>query len=900
MINPFQNIQQSWSETPVAIKHLTTMIKFLKRFFIGFLVFLALAIGAGVIILETNKDLITRKLIEELNDQLLTRVEVGKIKLTIFHRFLHVTANFKTVVVFNPDSFSIKGMKYVEGGDTLLFANNIYLDIDLSDLLNKKINISKLELDEGNIFIRVDRNKKTNFKVFKPEEKDTENGFHINLKNLELHNLNFLVNNEFSGTLIKGITNKTKLNRKSPEIELQSNFLIYNFRHKNKVFAENKKAQTKITFVIEEKKYIVSSGSLKFIDLDFDFTGSYTNSENPNLDLEFEAINQKEGNLLDIPGGDLPDKYELKTSPSGLTIAGFIKGEISRGKTPHINLDFTLDNGTFYFKNTKSSLSKLFLKGNYNNGIKNDLSTTKIFVESFNIHYNGNDVRGSYLLSNLKKPQFELSMVGDLDLFEIQKLIPSLNQYHFQGLAHTNITISGDLNDFRKITLNDLEKFKPAGHIELNNVTIEAKLNSLLFSKVSGSIMLGKHFWLDDIKGNLNGSPIVLSGEVRNILSFLNNKKQSVVILGHLYSPDLKLSGFIHQKKFAEKNDSSSKNLHFPEHIIAKIELSADRLSLGKFSSESFNGTLFYEPSKLHFNSLSFNSMQGLVEGNCQVFNPSGTSLIIQAQSNLNNIDIHDLFASMNNFGQNFITGDNLKGKFSGEILFYSIWSDNFKIIKESIIVESDFVIKNGELNRFQPILSLSKFIAVEELENIRFSELKNTIYVSDEKVIIPKMDINSSAFNITAAGIHNFNNNFNYHLKVLLSEILAAKAKRAKKENREFGIVEDDGLGKTSLYFKISGTPDNISVSYDKKEMMNSVKEKIQAEKVTLKTIFKEEFGRSKTDTSAPSSTGESKRFQIVWDEEKQSARDTTKRKTKKLNISWEEESDSTVIKDF
>jgi len=876
------------------------MIKFIKRFLVGFLVFLALVTGAGVIILETNKDLITRSLIEELNDQLLTRVEVGKIKLTIFHRFLHITANFKTVVVFNPDSFSAKNMNLVEGGDTLLFANNIYLDIDLSDLLNKEINISRLELDEGNIFIRVDKNKKTNYKVLKPGEREAGKGFHINLKNLELHNLNFLVNNKFSGTFIKGTTGKTKLNRKNPEIELQSNFLIYNFSHKNKVFAENKKAQTKITFAIEEKKYIVSSGSLKFMGLDFDFTGSYTNSEKPNLDLEFDVINQKEGNLFDIPGGDLPDKYELKTSPSGLKIAGSINGEIFQGKAPHINLNFSLQNGIFYHKNSKLSLSKLSLKGNFNNGIKNDLSTTKIFVESFTAHYNRNDIQGSYLLSNLKKPQFELSLVGDLDLFEIQKLIPSLTQYHFQGLAHTNITISGDLNDFKKITLNDLEKFKPAGHIELNNVTIEAQLNSLLFSEISGSIMLGKHFWLDDIKGNLNGSPIVLSGEVRNVLSFLNNKKQAVVIHGNLYSPDLKLSKIIHQKKFKENEDPSSKSLHFPEHVIAKIELSADHLSLGKFNSENFRGTLFYEPSKLYFNSLSFQSMQGMVEGDCQIFNPSGTSLIIQAQSNLNSIDIHSLFASMNNFGQSFITGDNLKGELSGEILFYSIWSDNLKIIKESILVESDFIIKNGELNRFQPIQSLSRFIAVEELENIRFSELKNTIYVSDEKVIIPKMNIHSSAFNITAAGTHNFNNNFNYRVKVLLSEILAAKAKKVKKENEEFGIIEDDGLGKTSLYFKISGTPDNISVSYDRKEMMNSVKDNIQAEKEIIKTIFKEEFGRSKADTSAPSVKGENKRFQIIWDEEEQTVRDTTKRKTKKLNISWEEETDSTAIKDF
>lgn len=876
------------------------MIKFIKRLLVGLLVFLIIATGAGVVILETNKDLITQKLIEELNDQLLTRVDVEKIKFTIFHRFLHVTANFKTVVVFNPDSFSAKNMKHPEGGDTLLFANNIYLDIDLTDLLNKEINISRLELDMGKIFIRIDKHKKKNYLIFKSEEREAGKGFHINLKNLELRNLNLLVNNEFSGSFFKGTTSKTKLSRKGDKIELQSDFLVINFKHKDKVFAENKRIQTKITFAREEYIYIVSSGSLMFMGLDIDFTGSYTNSENPNLDFEFEVINQKYGNLFDIPGGDLPDKYELKTPPSGLKINGSVRGEIAHGEAPHINLDFTLDNGTFYLKSSKSSLNKLSLSGNYNNGTKNDLSSTKILIESFSTNYHGNNIRGSYVLSNLTKPKFELNLVGDLDLFEIQKLIPSLNQYNFQGLAHTNITISGDLNDFKRISLNDLEKFKPAGHIELNNVCIEAKLSSFLFSEVSGSIMLGKHFWLDDIKGSLNGNQIILSGEIRNVLSFLNNKKQAIVIQGELFSPDLNISSLIHHNKFAENKDSAFKSLRFPEYVIAKIELRADRLSLGKFNSENFQGTLFYEPSRLYFNSLSFNSMRGLVEGNCQIFSHAENTLIIQAQSNLSNIDIYELFASMNNFGQNFITGDNLKGEISGEVNFYSIWSDNLKIKKKSIVAESDFIIRNGELNHFQPIQSLSKFIAVEELESIKFSELKNTIYVSDEKVIIPKMDIHSSAFNITIAGSHNFNNIFSYRLKVLLSEVLAAKAKKARKKNEEFGIIEDDGLGRTSLYFKVSGTPDNISVSYDKKEMMSSVKESIRAEKENIKNIFKEEFARSKTDTVGTSTYGEGKRFQIVWDEEKQTSRDTIKNKAKKLNISWEEETDSTIIRDF
>jgi len=874
------------------------MIKFFKRLLFSILALIILVTIAGIVILETRRDLITQKLIEEINEQLLTRVEVDEIKLTIFHHFLHVTANFNTVVVFNPDSFSAKNMRNIEGADTLLFANRLYLDIDLSDLLRKEININRLEINEGKVFILVAPDKSSNYRVFKSSgDNNTGNNFHIKLKNIELHNLAFLVNNEYSGTFIKGNAYKTKICRKSSDMELQSNFLVHHFKHKNKVLADNKEAHVQLTFSREEKIYAISSGNLIFMDIELGFTGSYTNSVDPVVDFRIEAVNKKEGSLLEITGRDLQDKYELKTSPLGLKVGGDIKGEISRGKIPHINLDFTLQNGTLYLKNSNSYLEKLSVSGNYNNGLNNNLSSTKVLINNFSTQFKGSDIGGDFLLSNLKKPQFEFSLIGDLDLSEIHTLIPSLSEYSLHGMAHSNISISGDLNDLKNIELGDLENFKPAGHIELNNAGVEVKLSSLSFTEIYGSIMLGEHLWMDDIKGSLNGSTITLSGEVRNILSYLNNKKRDLVVQGELYSSELNLTNIIRKGESAELKESS-RNFHFPKHLIAKIKLHADFLNLGKFNSENFRGTLFYEPSKLYINSLSFESMQGTVEGDCQLFSTTGTSLTIQAQTNLSNIDIHDLFASMNNFGQNFITVDNLKGAISGEIYFYSIWSKDLKIVRESIVAESDFIIKNGELNQFQPLNSLSRFIAVEELENIKFSELRNTIYISDEKVIIPKMDIHSSAFNITAAGTHNFSNNFNYRLKVLLSEVLAAKAKKTKKENETFGIIEDDGLGKTSLYFKVSGTPDNISVAYDRKEMMNSVKESIQKEKEALKTIFNEEFGRSKTDTSGGSGTREVERFQIIWDEEEQTEPDTTKHKKKKLNISWEEESDSTTIK--
>jgi hypothetical protein len=84
-----------------------------------------------------------------------------------------------------------------------------------------------------------------------------------------------------------------------------------------------------------------------------------------------------------------------------------------------------------------------------------------------------------------------------------------------------------------------------------------------------------------------------------------------------------------------------------------------------------------------------------------------------------------------------------------------------------------------------------------------------------------------------------------------------------------EFGVVEDDGLGRTSLLLKIVGKGETIKVGYDIKAAGNQVKNNIKAERQTLKTILNQEYGWFKNDSVPKQKPAEKKsRFRISWDE--------------------------------
>ena len=142
--------------------------------------------------------------------------------------------------------------------------------------------------------------------------------------------------------------------------------------------------------------------------------------------------------------------------------------------------------------------------------------------------------------------------------------------------------------------------------------------------------------------------------------------------------------------------------------------------------------------------------------------------------------------------------------------------------------------------------MALSRFIEVSELNNIRFKTLKNTILIKNSQVIIPVMDIQSNALNLSASGTHDFNNQYDYRLKLKLSELLYSKARSAGRS--EFEIARDESDTRT-LFLKIYDNGSGSTVEMDREETARKIREDLKNEKTELKKILNEELGLFKHD---------------------------------------------------
>ncbi len=156
--------------------------------------------------------------------------------------------------------------------------------------------------------------------------------------------------------------------------------------------------------------------------------------------------------------------------------------------------------------------------------------------------------------------------------------------------------------------------------------------------------------------------------------------------------------------------------------------------------------------------------------------------------------------------------------------------NQNQKLFPETLVADISAVIRNGELNNFEPMKKLNKFLDDEGLSKLRFSDLKNDIHIENKTIYIPQMEIRSNVTDIKISGTHTFDQQIDYRL------ITPLRTRKKIDDQEAQGAVEDDGSGRSKLFLKIVGTTNNYRILYDteavKKKIISDLKKSTRAQR--------------------------------------------------------------------
>ena len=860
-----------------------------------------LSIIAGAIFAILNGDEITKIFVTEINKHLEAKIEVGDIKLSMLKKFPAAALELKDITVYAPTNF-IENKKSRFNNDTVLIAENLFLQFSLIDLFKKNYLIKAIHVKDGRLNIEVSNNNEKNFIIWKTTNDTETSKVKLQLKDVRFTNMEARYIDKMNQFDFKFFLNRLNLRgellKDSGRLEISSDLLIRNLLINKTSYLQNMNAVSSFKLQVISGNYDIIKGEISVSDLDFRIAGQLFTRPEKKMNLNIIGEKLDINNLVNI----LPEKISNNIinyhGKGTLNINSTLSGRYGHGIVPHIESGFLITDGEIKEKNRDYYLEIKKVSGSFTNGSDNTWLTTVLDLSHYEVNIGGSLLNGRCVLKGFPNPIIDFDASGEIDFSNFIRFFNINKIEKCSGIIYTDINLSVKLTKNRKHGWEFLQNLDPHGYIEFDDVSLKTTGNYIEFNNVYGRLDFKDKVLLDGIRINIGGDEIQIDGKIGNLLSQISGKDKPLVLEATVHAEQFNPSVFLDSLRQKDKKNHDSKPYIFPENFYMDLKLHIGLLNYKKFTANTFSGNLLYKPGMLNLNSVTFKSMKGNFSGSSVVFQNINGQFLIRTQSNLENINIKELFYTFNNFDQKFITDKHVNGKLTGEISFSSQWTNSLQIIKRTILAESFVKITDGELIEFEPMLGLARYINVSELKHIHFSELVNRIIIRDEIITIPQMDIHSSAFNISLSGTHHFDNTFSYKTKILLSDVLAGKTIRKKSGTEEFGEIQDDGFGKTSFYLSINGNTDDYKVSYDTKTAMQEVKKNLSNEKKELKKILNQELGLFRKDTSTYSSDNLSNKnkFKIIWDESQKDSSIIDTIPKSSFRILWEENDTSGI----
>ena len=815
------------------------------------------------------KDKVGFIILRSLNKNLSTKLDVGSYRLSFLRKFPRASLELKDVVVHSSPDFNTTAFSGINT-DTLFAARFVSVEFKITDIIKGVYTIDRIGARLGKANFFTDTTGHVNYSVYLKNNSPGGVETLIDLKRIDISDIDAYYNSLSAHLIIAGPIKKGKMNSRITGSNIDFNggteILIKRFQLFNFYLDKSIPARLDMDLLSSKSGIRFRKGTLYIDNYTMGIEG--TVSSDNFLDLNVTCHN------LDIAliRKYLPEKYLNLVSdydPSGVIVANSkIKGFLSRKSNPHVEINWQMKNGKISYRKSNLIFKDLSFTGYLTNGLKNQYETSSISIKNFRGSLGSSDYTGDAMLRDFNNPRIDLSLKGRVFPGELKEFFDIKEISRAEGSFDMDLKLINSSWTKKDFSMNSFIDMKPEANLTFNSLTLGFQNNKILVGGLKGDLVIKNTTRARNIQFNYKGQNIKIDGEFGNLPEWISGRAVKMSARADVAFDRLIPEAFFSDTTVSAKAVKNHKPVNFPGDLFLDINFRIDNLKYKTFSSAKIVGVLNYKPKTLTFKSINMNSLEGVISGNCFLSQNHNHDIMAKGSFLVTNIDVNKAFITFHNFGQTFLKAENIKGTLSGSLsLLFPLDSIlNFRI--NTLTAQGNYHLVNGALVNFDPVKQLSSFIELSELENISFEQLDNDFFIRNNNLYVPQMEVKSSAADLSVNGKHSFDNDYEYHVKILLSEILSRK--RAKnKYITEFGVVEDDGLGRTSLLLKIIGKGEVAKVGYDVRAAGTEVKNNFKKEKQTLKTILNQEYGLYKDDSTIIQKPAEKKtRFKITWDD--------------------------------
>lgn len=806
----------------------------------GFLLLLFLTL---LLLPEFFSGNIKSEMLRRLNRQMSARIEAdGPARISLLSHFPDASLSFSGILILSE----------ANDNDTVASIDRLSFLFNPFDLLRGRYSIRKVAVGRARLMLNIDAQGKKNFEVLKLADSTLPQSEEPAGQNLELdirafsfdridvayrdeRSVQYLDFSLMDGQVAVLLSNdlldmnvNMDLSAGAPRFGGVSYPLPENLHLEGRLTADREKgiyrfintslmlegAPLRIRGLIEEKAY-----------------GFWVDMEATGEDLDLEILSSLSASLL-------PEMWHWQGSGSW-KLRSTVKGPYGSGRNPHLEIGLSLSDARVRLPFLEDELRELNLDLDFSNGAGNRFSTSGITLRKAALSCAGYPLELEGRLTNFDNPDLKLQLNGTWDG---RTLSPEP--------AGDEISDLSGLFIFEKFRLHYASGRMADASGTLNVVDMacesrgEALKAGVLKLKIKNSDL---ELRVEDAE--LGASDFTINGKVKNWPAFLDSSGAHPAIEADIHSEfqdwhelERILGAF---SSDSAAGDSTADYLKYLKKVRGDVKFSCEELRAGSFRAEDLFAGIRLRPYLLTIDTVFLKSSGGEFHmRSIGRYLPDG--LALESVLRGRNIDVRALFLSFDNFWQDYLLSENLSGRMEGRVSGTLEFDRQFQLRPEKSDLKGDLEIKDGGLYHFAPMMQLSSFVKVKELEEIHFSTLKNIVLVKGDRVILPVMAIKSTAMNLWLSGDYYYDpDSIDYYFKVDLLDVLARKFSLGKSSLQEAG-EERDGL--VYLYVAMNGAVEDPDIEFSKRK----VKDRFERMNLIRENEFID-FDQIGTDREAP-----------------------------------------------
>ena len=815
------------------------------KWIVGIILSIVLLISGSLYLF---KDRIIGVVITEVNTHLKVPVSVSEVDLAFWGSFPNLSVDFKNVYI--QDAFENAAFR-----DTLLYTERIRLKFNPIDLWNKNYHVKAIEISPGTLNLRIDKDGKVNYDIFKPSDSKSTTTFDLKLEKIELENVRFAYENrltkQFYNTKFIESTLAGDFSASKFSVVAVGNAKVLRAKSGEVTLLRNKslKYDLKVDVDTEKGLFSLPKAIINVAGLPFEINGKVDPDS-----LNFRVQSK------DIQLADVVNKFSLSATDDikkfqGDGLVDFdlaINGAVESTEPTTITCDFGVENGSLTEPYQGLKIREINVEGKYSNegGVQDE------FLELRKLHFKtaGGPFNGAIRMTEFENPLIEGNASGNIDLNVAHAI------FKFPVIETVNGAVSVN-TDFAVQSVTEtgtVDVRKCDGNVVMRNVWLKLLDDKRTFESINGSVFLrGSEAGIQNASLKVGSSDLKVDGLFSNIYDYLKGISPLLTDID-IESNNLKIEDLGTTTK--EEKIEESRIFVIPDDISGSVKLTVGTLRYEQHIFSNILGKMQIQKRRLHFPQLSLVNAEALVSGALVIEEKLPEIFTITAQVATKNLKFKPLFKEWDNFEQSVLTDQNISGRAEAELYFYAPFDLRSGIIMKSIDAKLDLRVYDGQLKNVSSFNDITQSLKTssgklvlgkknidlleQKLGSISFNTLENSILIKDGILRIPKMHIGSTALDMDVAGTHSFENEIDYRFIFRFRDLMQ------NERDSEFGQVIDDGTG-IKMYMRMHGTLDNPIIEWDNTSRKEQAKENREQAKQDAKSILKSEFGLFQKDTS-------------------------------------------------